>query len=146
MSNFPHYSNNDKNNNLTRSLCTFPTLQRIELVPAYLLLAESNLGLKRFKVAEEFLLYANWSVLKNPLCSNELKSQLHRNFGKLYSSQGRYDDALRQLANDVYHSALESGPEHIDTAGGYYYMADVFLQQGKVEQALALQDKVVDVW
>jgi hypothetical protein len=42
---------------------------RIELVPAYLLLAESNLGLKRYKVAEEFLLYANWSVLKNPDCS-----------------------------------------------------------------------------
>jgi hypothetical protein len=39
---------------------------RIELVPAYLLLAEANLGLKRYKVAEEFLLYANWSVLKNP--------------------------------------------------------------------------------
>jgi hypothetical protein len=50
-----------------------------------------------YKVAEEFLLYANWSgnrrvghgarifafvVLKNPDCSNELKSQLYRNFGK----------------------------------------------------------------
>ena len=43
-----------------------------------------NLGLKRYKVAEEFLLYANWSVLKNPDCSNELKSQLHRNFGKFF--------------------------------------------------------------
>jgi tetratricopeptide (TPR) repeat protein len=119
---------------------------RIELVPSYLLLAESNLGLKRFKVAEEFLLYANWSVLKNPACSNELKSQLYRNFGKLYASQGRYKDALRQLANDVYYSSLESGPEHIDTTGGYYYMADVFLQQQQVEQALALYDKVVDIW
>ena len=41
---------------------------RIELVPAYLLLAEANLGLKRYKVAEEFLLFANWSILKNPDC------------------------------------------------------------------------------
>jgi hypothetical protein len=119
---------------------------RIELVPAYLLLAESNLGLKRYKVAEEFLLYANWSVLKNNDCSNELKSQLYRNFGKLYASQGRFQDALRQLALDVYYSSLESGPEHIDTAGGYFYLADVFMTQGVVEHALALYDKVVDVF
>lgn len=119
---------------------------RIELVPAYLLLAEANLGLKRYKVVEEFLLYANWSVLKNPTCSNELKSQLYRNFGKLYASQGRYDEALKQLSNDVYYSSLECGPEHIDTAGGYYYMADVFLHMKKAEQALALYDKVVDIW
>ena len=119
---------------------------RIELVPAYLLLAESNLGLKRYKVAEEFLLYANWSVLKNPDCSNELKSQLYRNFGKLYASQGRFQDALKQLALDVYYSSLESGPEHIDTAGGYFYMADVFQTQGIIENSLALYDKVVDIW
>lgn len=119
---------------------------RIELVPAYLLLAESNLGLKRYKVAEEFLLYANWSVLKNPTCSNELKSQLYRNFGKLYASQGRFQDALKQLALDVYYSSLESGPEHIDTAGGYFYLADVFATQGIIENALALYDKVVDIF
>lgn len=133
---------------------------RIELVPAYLLLAESNLGLKRYKVAEEFLLYANWSVLKNPECSNELKSQLYRNFGKLYASQGRFNDALKQLALDVYYSSLESGPEHIDTAGGYFYMADVFFSSPpsanadpmsagsnqNIENALALYDKVVDIW
>jgi len=119
---------------------------RIELVPAYLLLAESNLGLKRYKVAEEFLLYANWSVLKNNDCSNELKSQLYRNFGKLYASQGRFQDALRQLALDIYYSSLESGPEHIDTAGGYFYLADVFMTMGSVEHALALYDKVVDVF
>ena len=119
---------------------------RIELVPAYLLLAESNLGLKRYKVAEEFLLYANWSVLKNQDCSNELKSQLYRNFGKLYASQGRFDDALKQLALDVYYSSLESGPEHIDTAGGYFYLADTFLSRGSLEHALAFYDKVVDIW
>ena len=41
---------------------------RIELVPSYLLLAEANLGLGRFKQAEEFLSLANWSILKNPDC------------------------------------------------------------------------------
>ncbi len=62
---------------------------RIELVSAYVLLAEANLGMQKFKQAEEFLLYANWSMLKNPHCSNELRSQLHRNFGKLYAAQVR---------------------------------------------------------
>lgn len=73
----------------------------MELVPSYLLLAEANLGLSRFKLAEEFLSLANWNVLKNPNCSNSTKSQLFRLFGKLYASQGRYEDALLQLAHDV---------------------------------------------
>ena len=38
-------------------------------------------------------------------------------FGKLYASQGKEKEALRQLANDVYFSSLQVGPEHIDTAG-----------------------------
>lgn len=43
---------------------------------------------------------------------------------------------------DVYYSSLESGPEHIDTAGGYFYIADVFVMQGQTEHALAFYDKV----
>ena len=55
----------------------------IDVVPSLLLLAEANLGLMRFTSTEEFLSLANWSVLKNPQCSNTLRSQLHRNFGKV---------------------------------------------------------------
>ena len=51
---------------------------KIELVPCYLLLAEANLGLGRHKQAEEYLSLANWSILKNPDCSNRTKSQLYR--------------------------------------------------------------------
>lgn len=65
------------------------------------LLYRLHAGLSRFKLAEEFLSLANWNVLKNPDCSNALKSQLYRLFGKLYASQGRYQDALLQLAHDV---------------------------------------------
>jgi len=104
------------------------------------------LGLKRSKQAEEFLSLANWSVLKHPECSNAIRSQLHRNFGKLYASQGKYQEALRQLSNDVYYSSLEIGPEHVDTAGGYYHMANIFYSQNRIENALALYDKVVDIW
>eukprot|EP00964_Phaeocystis_antarctica_P073748 scaffold45284_cov63-Phaeocystis_antarctica.AAC.1 len=33
---------------------------------------------------------ANWVLLKTANCSNALRSQLRRNFGKLYASQGRH--------------------------------------------------------
>jgi tetratricopeptide (TPR) repeat protein len=118
----------------------------VELVPAYLLLAEANLGLRRYKAAEEFLSLANWSVLQNPECSNLIRSQLHRNFGKLYAGQGKHHEALKQLAHDVYFSSLEVGPEHIDTAAGYFHMANIFRSQNRVENGLAFYDKVVDIW
>jgi tetratricopeptide (TPR) repeat protein len=119
---------------------------KIELVSCHLLLAEANLGLGRQKFTAEYLARANWCILKNPDCSNRLKSQLYRNFGKLYASQGKYDEALRQLANDIYFSSLQSGPEHVETAGGYYYMATVFYLQSKIDSALGMCDKVVEIW
>jgi tetratricopeptide (TPR) repeat protein len=118
----------------------------VELVPAYLLLAEANLGLRRYTAAEEFLSLANWSVLQNPECSNLIRSQLHRNFGKLYAGQGKHVEALQQLAHDVYFSSLEVGPEHVDTAAGYFHMANIFSSQNRVENGLAFYDKVVDIW
>ena len=118
----------------------------IEIVSAYLLLSEANLGLKRYQSAEEFLSLANWSVLQNPSCSNSVRSQLHRNFGKLYGAQGKHREALEQLSQDVYYSSLLVGPEHVETATGYYHMADIFYTQSRIESALALYDKVVDVW
>jgi tetratricopeptide (TPR) repeat protein len=118
----------------------------IESVPAYLLLAEANLGLDKFRQCEEYLSLANWSVLKNPGCSDAIRSQLHRNFGKLYSAQGKLDQALQELAKDVYHSSLSVGPEHIDTSGGFFHMANLFYAQNKIDNALAFYDKVVDIW
>jgi len=89
-----------------------------ELIPPYLLLAEANLGLGRFQQAEEFLSLANWSVLKSSGCPNAVRSQLHRNFGKLYSAQGKHAEALGELTKDVYWSSLEFGPEHVNTSAG----------------------------
>ena len=118
----------------------------VELVPAYLLIAEANLGLARYRQAEEQLTLANWALLKTPHCSNALRSQLRRNFGRLYASQSKFDEALRQLADDVYYSSLMVGPEHIDTSGGYFQLGNVFYSMNKIENALAMYDKVVDIW
>ena len=118
----------------------------VELVPAYLLIAEANLGLARYRQAEEQLTLANWALLKTPHCSNALRSQLRRNFGRLYASQSKFDEALRQLADDVYYSSLMVGPEHIDTSGGYFQLGNVFYSMNRIENALAMYDKVVDIW
>mmetsp|Transcript_30517 Transcript_30517/g.93320 ORF Transcript_30517/g.93320 Transcript_30517/m.93320 type:complete len:407 (-) Transcript_30517:160-1380(-) len=119
---------------------------KLQLVPAYLYLAEAYLGNAQYRKAEEYLTLANWALLKTSGASNALRSQLRRNFGKLYAAQGRYDDALRQLADDIYYSSLRVGPEHIDTSGGYYQLANVFYAMNKIESALAMYDKVVDIW
>ena len=58
-------------------------------------------GLGRLEQAEEYLMQANWTVLKTPDCSNAIKSKLYRNLGLLYAAKGEYDEALRQIADDV---------------------------------------------
>ncbi|KAL7978555.1 hypothetical protein Chor_005537 [Crotalus horridus] len=72
-----------------------------ELVPAYLALAETSLGLGHLSQGEEYLSQAQWIVLKNPHCSYNIQSKLHRNLGLLYAARGNFDDSLYHLANDV---------------------------------------------
>ena len=92
-------------------------------------------------------------TLKQPLQALPLsKTTLTNNTPSLpdnsdyWHMQGKHDEALRQLANDVYFSSLQVGPEHIETAGGYYYIATVFYLQRRIDCALAMCDKVVDIW
>eukprot|EP00033_Pygsuia_biforma_P002754 GCRY01003043.1.p1 GENE.GCRY01003043.1~~GCRY01003043.1.p1 ORF type:complete len:372 (+),score=89.21 GCRY01003043.1:143-1258(+) len=118
----------------------------IELVPSYLLLGESSIGLRRYAQAEEYLSLAKWAVLKQTNCSNLVKASLARNFGKLYASQGKHDLALTQLANDVYFRSLEVGTHHTLTSSGYFLMGEVFLTKGDTDNALAMFDKVISIW
>ena len=62
---------------------------------------DSFSGLGRLEQAEEYLMQANWTVLKTPECSNAIKAKLYRNLGLLYAAKGDYDEALRQLADEV---------------------------------------------
>ena len=138
-------------------------------MPAYLLLAEGNIGLGRLKAAEEYLLYANWAVLQSAAaCPSSTHSLLRRHFGNLYVRQGRLDAALSSYALDVYHASREFGPEHIETSNGIFLMGCTFMltataapsssasssSQPKqpppparaVESCLAFFDKYVDIW
>merc|ERR1711957_620167 len=116
-----------------------------ELVPSYLLLAEANLGLRRLKIAEEFLSLANWNILKHPQAGSSMMSNLQRNFGRLYAAQQRYNEALQAFATDIYHSSLENGPESIKSAPSYFHMGRVFQSHQKSDRAAAFYTKVVEI-
>ncbi|CAD7939267.1 unnamed protein product [Amoebophrya sp. A25] len=100
--------------------------ESVELVGSYLLLAEANLGLRRLKVAEEFLSLANWNLLKDGTGDSKLMSHLQRNFGRLYAAQQRYSESIQAFAIDIYYSSLEHGPDSIRTAPSYFHMGRVF--------------------
>jgi hypothetical protein len=117
-----------------------------ELVPSYLLLAEANLGLRRLKIAEEFLSLANWNILKNPQAGSSMMSNLQRNFGRLYAAQQRYNEALQAFATDIYHSSQEFGPENIRSAPSYFHMGRVFQSHQKSDRASTFYTKVVGVY
>lgn len=121
-------------------------LASIELVPSYLILGEASIGLGRLNQAEEYLAQAQWTVLKTPECSNAIKSKLYRNLGLLYAAKGEYDEALRQLADDIYHSSEEFGTGDIRTSGGYFHMANVFFRQGRMDVADSLYSEVSNIW
>eukprot|EP00745_Piridium_sociabile_P039368 TRINITY_DN7351_c0_g1_i4.p1 TRINITY_DN7351_c0_g1~~TRINITY_DN7351_c0_g1_i4.p1 ORF type:complete len:364 (+),score=95.56 TRINITY_DN7351_c0_g1_i4:114-1205(+) len=118
----------------------------IELVPSYLILGEASIGLGRLSQAEEYLAQAEWTVLKTPDVSCAMKSRLHRNLGLLYAAKGDFPEALRHLADDIYHASEEYGPDDIRTSGGYFHMANVFFRQGKREVADSLYRQVTDIW
>lgn len=117
-----------------------------ELVPSYLLLAEANLGLRRLKIAEEFLSLANWNILKHPQAGSSMMSNLQRNFGRLYAAQQRYNEALQAFATDIYHSSLEFGPENIRSAPSYFHMGRVFQSHQKSDRASSFYAKVVEIY
>ncbi len=76
-------------------------LKSVDLVPSYLILGEASQGLGSFSQAQEYLSQAEWTVMKNPNCPDHICSRLFRNIAMLQLSQGQYEQALRNLANDV---------------------------------------------
>eukprot|EP00927_Polykrikos_kofoidii_P062367 TRINITY_DN57177_c0_g1_i1.p1 TRINITY_DN57177_c0_g1~~TRINITY_DN57177_c0_g1_i1.p1 ORF type:complete len:363 (-),score=67.19 TRINITY_DN57177_c0_g1_i1:297-1385(-) len=117
-----------------------------ELVPSYLLLAEANLGLRRLKIAEEFLSLANWNILKHPQAGSSMMSNLQRNFGRLYAAQQRYNEALQAFATDIYYSSQEFGPENIRSAPSYFHMGRVFQSHQKLDRVASFYSKVVEIY
>jgi tetratricopeptide (TPR) repeat protein len=76
-------------------------LKSVDLVPSYLILGEASQGLGSLTQAQEYLSQAEWTVLKSPQCPLQITSKLYRNIAMLQMAQEKYEQALRNLANDV---------------------------------------------
>ncbi|XP_053360332.1 zinc finger MYND domain-containing protein 12 isoform X1 [Clarias gariepinus] len=118
----------------------------VELVPAYLLLAEASIGLGSLSQAKNYLSQAEWMVKKNPGCSRTFLHLFHRALGRLYLATGDYRCALLHFANDVYYASEEFGVDSVVTAGGYFLIADVFMKQGKTDITHSLYTEVASIW
>uniref|UniRef100_A0A8C2T3H9 Zinc finger MYND-type containing 12 n=1 Tax=Coturnix japonica TaxID=93934 RepID=A0A8C2T3H9_COTJA len=110
----------------------------VQLVPAYLLLAEACIGAGNLQQASNYLSQAQWIVLRTPDCSGAFQHRLHRGFGLLYVTDGNFDQALYHLAKDIYFASSTFGLKSVEVSGGYFLMANVFFRQNKMDIADSL--------
>ncbi|XP_068195440.1 zinc finger MYND domain-containing protein 12 [Antennarius striatus] len=118
----------------------------VQIVPAYLLLAEANIGLRNLSMAAELLSQAEWAAFKSPECGPAVRHRLHRSLGRLHVATGNLEAALFNFANDIYFSSEEYDVDSTVTCGGYFLMAEVFVQQGKMPIAHSLYSEVARIW
>ncbi|CAF0804158.1 unnamed protein product [Brachionus calyciflorus] len=121
-------------------------LKSVDLVPSYLILGEASQGLGNLSQAQEYLSQAEWTVIKSPDCPLPILSKLYRNIAMLQIAKGDFDQALRNLANDVYYASEEFGTENYQVSGGYFLIANIFFKQGKMDVADSLYRQVVTMW
>ncbi|NXF40915.1 ZMY12 protein, partial [Nyctibius bracteatus] len=114
----------------------------VQLVPAYLLLAEASTGAGRLREASKYLSQAQWIVLGTPDCSVALQCKLHRSLGLFCAAEGNFEQALYHLADDVYLASSTFGLKSIETSRGYFHMANIFFQQNKRDIANSLYAEV----
>uniref|UniRef100_A0A672UX36 Zinc finger MYND-type containing 12 n=1 Tax=Strigops habroptila TaxID=2489341 RepID=A0A672UX36_STRHB len=117
----------------------------LQLVPAYLLLAEASTGAGHLPEASKYLSQAEWIVLRTPDCSAAVQYKLHRSLGLFCAAKGNFEQALYHLANDVYLASSTFGLQSIETSGGYFHMANIFFRQNKMDIANSLYAEV-DNW
>lgn len=118
----------------------------VEIIEPYIHLAQSSLGLKHLKKAEEYLSLARWIVLNKPECPESTKAKVSMLKGRVCTAEGKFDEAKADFAEAIYFSSNCNGPESIFSSFGYFRLGDVFLALGNVESSLAFFDKVVDIW
>ncbi|XP_074748970.1 zinc finger MYND domain-containing protein 12, partial [Strix uralensis] len=118
----------------------------VQLVPAYLLLAEASTGAGRLLQASKYLSQAQWIVLRTPDCSVAVQHKLHRSLGLFCAAEENFEQALYHLANDIYLASSMFGLKSVETSGGYFHMANIFFRQNKMDIANSLYAEVTDIW
>ncbi|XP_077370742.1 zinc finger MYND domain-containing protein 12 [Festucalex cinctus] len=118
----------------------------VQLVPAYLLLADANMGMGNVALVAELLSQAEWAVLKSPECGYSVHHRLHRSMGCLHTATGHFEAALFHFANDIYFASEEYGLDSTVLCGGYFLMADVFVKKGEPSIVHSLYTEVAETW
>ncbi|XP_068453980.1 zinc finger MYND domain-containing protein 12 [Clinocottus analis] len=116
----------------------------VQMIPAYLLLAEANMGLSNFSQVAELLSQAEWTGLKSS--EHSVHHQLHRSLGRLHTATGNLEAALFHFANDIYFASEVYGVDSPVTCGGYVLMADVFAKRGDMPTARSMYSEVAEIW
>lgn len=135
----------------------------LELLPAYFILAEANIGMGRTKKAEEFLIAAKWNLLKSKNDNKDDKSRagddslldqaeiirfeamLNRMFGKLFMATNN-PKAIDEMTLGIYRDSEEFGPEHIELSSSYFNMGQLFYMREEPDKAKAFYLKICDIW
>ena len=135
----------------------------LELLPAYFILAEANIGMGRTKKAEEFLIAAKWNLLKSKNDNKEDKSRvgddslldsaeiirfeamLNRMFGKLFMATNN-PKAIDEMTLGIYRDSEEFGPESIELSSSYFNMGQLFYLRDEPDKAKAFYLKICDIW
>ncbi|XP_068771912.1 zinc finger MYND domain-containing protein 12 [Struthio camelus] len=127
------------------SICVYGSYS-VDVIPAYLVLAEACIGADCLMQATTYLSQAQWIVLKTPDCSLAIQYKLHRDLGLLCAAKGNFEQSVYHLANDIYLASCEFGPNAIQTAGGYFHLANIFFRQNKMDIANSLYAEVTAIW
>ncbi|KAJ4935042.1 hypothetical protein JOQ06_007820 [Pogonophryne albipinna] len=116
----------------------------VQMVPAYLLLAEANMGMGNLAWAAELLSQAEWAALKSS--DHAVHQRLHRCLGRLHTVTGNLEAALFNFANDIYFASEEYGLDSTVTRGGYFLMANVYAKLGGLPIVRSLYSAVAQTW
>lgn len=122
------------------------------VVPAYLILAESLLGLDQLKEACDYLSFVKMIATKQngarkgftPVQPHTYK--IYRTMAKLYLVMEDYEQSIDNLSEDIYFASELFGTNAIQTSGGYFNMANVYFYLGKPTLTNSLYKKVVSIW
>jgi tetratricopeptide (TPR) repeat protein len=120
--------------------------QSNELVPAYLLIAKTTYGLRKYRKCEQFLSLANWGIMKNPHAKVSHQADLRFHLGLLYASTDRMEDAIESLSLHIFHRSHQYDAKSIFTTPGYLQLGLLFQQVGNVEAAVSCYDMVESAW
>ena len=66
--------------------------------------------------------------------ASQYRASLYKTFGRLFTAQGRLDEAAKELSQGILLDCLQYGPESIELCSSYYYMGTIFKAMNKVEE------------